>query len=71
MNTKKRYTVYLNLFIFLITANTLTATIVNAMQQQQKIIIQQNDTINNLQMQINQANSMLDKICLNNPNLCK
>ena len=29
--------------------NAITATIVNAMQEQQKIIIQQNDTINKMQ----------------------
>ena len=33
--------------------NAITATIVNAMQEQQKIIIQQNETINNLQEKLN------------------
>ncbi len=44
--------------------NAITATIVNAMQQQQKIIIQQNETINNL-------NNKLNNICqLNNLKGC-
>ena len=40
--------------------NAITATIVNAMQQQQKIIIQQNETINSLNDTIN---AMKQSLC--------
>lgn len=42
----------------------LTPMLVEAIKEQQQIIVNQNETINNLQIQIS-------KICKNNPELCR